>query len=183
MRQKRVLDAYFADRVELWKFERAAEMRRNPTPAEMEVWNWLENDIDGQRFGFQVIFAGYILDFYCPALKLAIELDGEIHESQATADKRRDKALAKYGVKTIRFDSDFAVRNPEMIIRLVRRHMDELARPAREAAEKAVADALEAKRERRRQKQWEKRQAAKLPLSADSKRYYSKLRQGPLGKY
>jgi len=49
--------------------------------------------------------AGYIIDFYCPRLKLGIEVDGEVHKSpnQKTYDEQRSEELMQYGVHIIRF--------------------------------------------------------------------------------
>ena len=57
------------------------------------------------RFRRQKIIFNYIVDFYCPAKKLAIELDGSQHYSQESkeADKIRDSVLAEAGIKVLRF--------------------------------------------------------------------------------
>lgn len=59
---------------------RAIVLRRNPTPAELVLWEYLrEKKCHGWRFLQQVPAGPYILDFYCPALRLVIEVDGAIH--------------------------------------------------------------------------------------------------------
>jgi very-short-patch-repair endonuclease len=82
------------------------EQRQNPTPAEEKLWQELRRkNISGYKFRRQHPVAGYILDFYCPSLKLGIEVDGEVHNSpdQKTYDEIRSEDLAQYGIRIIRF--------------------------------------------------------------------------------
>ncbi len=46
------------------------------------------------------------LDFYCPARKLVVELDGEVHEEQADYDESRTQQLENYGHRVIRFRNE-----------------------------------------------------------------------------
>ncbi len=56
------------------------ELRSNGTKYEATLWLILKNrQIDGVRFRRQFSVGEYILDFYCPELKLGIELDGQGH--------------------------------------------------------------------------------------------------------
>src|SRR2546428_8377682 len=60
----------------------ARSMRREPTRAEARLWSWLrDRRFFGHKFRRQHPAAGYILDFYCPELKLAIELDRRHHQA------------------------------------------------------------------------------------------------------
>jgi very-short-patch-repair endonuclease len=62
---------------------RAREFRRNPTPAEQLLWNFLRcRDLDGFKFRRQVVIGPFIVDFYCPAKQLVIEIDGLSHADQ-----------------------------------------------------------------------------------------------------
>ena len=60
------------------------------------------NKLDGIHFRRQQIIRGYIVDFYCEAASLAIELDGKGHDSEVEADAARDRALSETGVKVVR---------------------------------------------------------------------------------
>ena len=65
------------------------ELRSNLTPAEAKLWTYLKNKkLGGRRFRRQHSVGGYILDFYCPTEKLAIELDGQghLHDGQDRAN-------------------------------------------------------------------------------------------------
>lgn len=56
------------------------KLRNNLTPAEASLWNYLkEGQLLGRKFRRQSSIGKYIVDFYCPKEKLAIELDGEVH--------------------------------------------------------------------------------------------------------
>ena len=57
------------------------ELRTNATPAEKLLWQYLkEKQISNYKFQRQHGVGPYILDFYCPVLRLGIELDGNVHE-------------------------------------------------------------------------------------------------------
>ena len=84
---------------------RRKQLRNKATEAERILWSCLKNNNLKYKFIRQYSIEGYVVDFYCPALRLAIELDGEGHKlvSQRTYDEYRTKLLDAYGVKLIRF--------------------------------------------------------------------------------
>lgn len=88
-----------------WKYEKAAEMRANPSPGEAALWAELKYGLHGFRFEPQFVLYGYIADFYCEAARLCVEVDGGHHLSpkRARHDEKRDRILRDcYGVKTLR---------------------------------------------------------------------------------
>jgi very-short-patch-repair endonuclease len=74
-------------------FERAAELRSQPTHAEEVLWSYLKIKPLGFKFRRQHPYLIYILDFYCHALHLVIEVDGAIHQKEEV--KQNDK-LSNY---------------------------------------------------------------------------------------
>jgi len=79
----------------------ARSLRERSTRTERTVWNWLRNrTLFGLKFRSQHPVDHYILDFYCPELKLCIELDGGVHNefSVAMHDAQRDNDLAKLAI-------------------------------------------------------------------------------------
>ncbi len=60
----------------------------------------------------------YIVDFYCPAKKLIIEIDGGQHcEDEATrTDQKRDEYLLKLGFRVLRFDNLEVIKNKEGVL-------------------------------------------------------------------
>ena len=99
-------------------------LRNNATSAEACLWRALKGkQIDGLKFRRQFGFGPYVLDFYCPEIRLCIELDGEIHKSYDIEmyDIARTEFLRKNNVKVIRFDNDVVFRNTEGIIEEIKR--------------------------------------------------------------
>jgi very-short-patch-repair endonuclease len=76
----------------------------------------------GWKFRRQQSIGVYIVDFYCPAARLAIELDGAVHDSEKanTYDDRRSAFLASHGVKVVRFVNDDVVRNIDGVLEVIR---------------------------------------------------------------
>lgn len=92
----------------------AKELRKNPTPAEKKLWqDCLRN------FPVRVLrqrpIDHFIVDFYCAALKLVIEVDGEGHftEQGKQYDAERTQILQGYGLKVIRFTNVEVLQNFE----------------------------------------------------------------------
>ena len=99
--------------------DRRRKLRKNQTSAESILWELLRNrKLSGYRFVRQYSVGPYILDFYCPRLKVAIELDG-IHHSlpdQARYDKERDDNLSMFGIRILRFWNDELLNNSGKVI-------------------------------------------------------------------
>ena len=86
------------------KVQRAKELRKNMTEAEKVLWQALRaNRLNGWHFRCQQIIGGFIVDFYCHAAALAVELDGQVHAAQKDIDCERDDLIRDYGVEVIRF--------------------------------------------------------------------------------
>ena len=105
------------NRPEMKAFRR--ELRSHGTTAEGALWKMLKGkQIAGLQFRRQFSVGNHILDFYCPFLKLAIELDGDYHYHMGMPDRdwKRDVELQeKYGVKTLRFENKIVFLHPEAI--------------------------------------------------------------------
>ncbi len=89
----------------------AQRMREKPTPAEAALWERLRGVRLGVKFRQQAIIRGFIADFWCPKLKLVVEVDGDYHLSpeQAAKDAHRDAAMRQLGITVLRF------RNAEVL--------------------------------------------------------------------
>jgi very-short-patch-repair endonuclease len=80
------------------------ELRRELTPAECLLWTVLRGrQLGGLRFRCQHPVGPFVLDFYCPAAKLVIEVDGGVHEQQHEQDAARTEHLQQYGYRVLRF--------------------------------------------------------------------------------
>jgi len=97
--------------------EKRRRLRRDQTFCEKIVWNYLrDRKTLGYKFRRQYSVDHYIIDFYCPELKLAIELDGSIHDEpdQKENDAYRQEYLEKYGITFVRITNDELMGNSNM---------------------------------------------------------------------
>ncbi|MDD1517473.1 MULTISPECIES: endonuclease domain-containing protein [Bradyrhizobium] len=84
----------------------AKELRANTTPHERILWRALkELPMDGSHFRRQAPIGPYVVDFFCPAKRLIIELDGGHHNEDHTdtRDLERQRWLEHEGYRVIRF--------------------------------------------------------------------------------
>lgn len=104
------------------KREFAADMRRRPTLAESAFWPHLERRKLGYRFQRQAVVRGYIVDFYCVSAKLAIEVDGSVHdlEEQAAADEEKERILENYGIGLLRFSNEDVLNHVAVVLARIR---------------------------------------------------------------
>ncbi len=101
------------------------QLRSCMTPAEARLWTYLKGkQLDGRKFRRQHSFGGYILGFYCPAERLAIELDGKPHyyAEAIEHDRRRDAFLKQHGILTLRYVNRWMFDNPEGVLGDIREH-------------------------------------------------------------
>ncbi len=102
------------------------------TEAERAAW-WLLRDraVSGLKFRRQHPLGRYVVDFYCPECRLAIELDGSVHAqpSQARRDQTKDGFLRRRGVTVLRIPNGLVLEDPEGFVRKVLANLP-LTRPA-----------------------------------------------------
>ncbi len=92
-------------------------LRNNSTSAEATLWIKLKGkQVGGLKFRRQHSVGNYILDFYCPTLKLGIELDGEYHIYFEEQDMKKEKYLNSKGITIRRYENVFVFEYPEQII-------------------------------------------------------------------
>ncbi|MBL7148427.1 MAG: endonuclease domain-containing protein [Nanoarchaeota archaeon] len=90
--------------------ELARKLRKNMTLAEVLLWNQLKRKkMKGYDFHRQKPIDNYIVDFFCPKLKLIIEIDGESHIYKGNEDVKRQNKLESFGFHFLRF-KDFDVK-------------------------------------------------------------------------
>jgi very-short-patch-repair endonuclease len=116
--------------------EKRRYLRKNMPKAEVLLWCKLKNkQILGERFFRQYSVDQYVLDFYCPKLKLAIEIDGDSHfilgaEEQ---DKARQDYIEAFGIRFLpaspaggRFTNDAIYKNIDGVCQVVYTFVDEM---------------------------------------------------------
>ena len=101
----------------------AKTMRRQQTFSEQALWRNIRKSRTGVKIRRQVIIGPFIVDFYSPTRRVAIEVDGPTHDDAIEYDKRRDDYLARFGIQTIRFKNADVMRHPEMVVEQIRHVM------------------------------------------------------------
>lgn len=102
-------------------FQRARELRNEATHPEIILWNYLRTKPLGFKFRRQHPYANYIFDFYCHAVKLVIEVDGNIHalEEIKKKDIERQKNIEQDGLIVIRFKNKEVEMDLQFVINTI----------------------------------------------------------------
>ena len=114
---------------------RRKELRSNLTPAEASLWKSLQrSQVSGKKFRRQHSVGNYILDFYCPECRLAIELDGQGHFSPVAweHDSQRTEFLNKLNIRVLRFENRDVFEHLDWVLRTIG---ENLAAPAQGVAQ------------------------------------------------
>ena len=102
--------------------QRRNELRKTLTPAEALLWTNLKNSqLEGKKFRRQHGVGPYIVDFYCPECRLAVELDGDGHMSiqGEECDARRTEFLKR----VIRFENKEVFESLEFVLEEIRENL------------------------------------------------------------
>jgi len=104
------------------------ELRNNKTDAEKYLWYELKSSqVCGKKFRRQHSIDNFILDFYCPEEKLAIELDGEHHyeDKQKNYDEERTKYLQKIGIQVLRIKNTDVIFGRDEVVKGIEKFIKE----------------------------------------------------------
>jgi very-short-patch-repair endonuclease len=110
------------------KTARARHLRRQSTEVETRLWQRLRNKQLGVDFRRQHPVGNYVLDFYAPAVRLAVELDGGQHQQSTIAanDQMRSNWLMERGVMVLRFWNSDVVQNLSGVLEVIAAEVAEL---------------------------------------------------------
>ena len=112
--------------------KRKALRSKMPVP-ETILWTKLKGrQLRGHKFRRQYSVRNFVLDFYCPEARLAIEVDGESHytEGRMSADRERQSLIESYGIQFVRFTNKEILENlAEVLIRIAERIQDLTSSP------------------------------------------------------
>ncbi len=100
-------------------FKLAKKLRKTQTEAEKILWLKLnKNQISGLHLRRQHPINKFIVDFYCPKIKLAIEIDGSIHDIPEfhNHDLGRSDILNDFGIKVIRFTNEQIINETDYTV-------------------------------------------------------------------
>ncbi len=108
----------------------ARENRKNPTAPESRIWNEVlrMRQFSAYKFLRQKPIADFIVDFYCPELRLAIEIDGDSHAEFVDHDAERTAALNALGISVIRYTNDEVMKNLEGVYEDLMRRIAQIVR-------------------------------------------------------
>jgi very-short-patch-repair endonuclease len=104
-------------------------LRKEMPPAEVALWQVLRNkQVSGCKFRRQYSVDKYILDFYCPSAKLAIEVDGDSHfsETSIASDAIRQKAIEHLGIRFLRFTNGDIYENIDEVVSKISEYLPPL---------------------------------------------------------
>jgi very-short-patch-repair endonuclease len=86
--------------------EVARQFRKEPTPSENILWQALRGrKLEGRKFRRQQPIGAFVVDFFCGAERLIVEVDGGVHDSQQAADQQRQELLESLGLRVVRVPS------------------------------------------------------------------------------
>jgi len=104
-------------------------LRNHGTRAELVLWLCLKGrQVRGCKFRRQYGIQMFVVDFYCPELKLAVEVDGMTHDSseQQKLDQNRQHLIESLGVHFLRFTDEDVLENAENVIEVIEAEIDRL---------------------------------------------------------
>lgn len=96
--------------------ERAKLLRRTMTRPERTLWSLLRRNEQGWHFRRQHPIGPFILDFYCAAAKLCVEVDGPVHDDREASDARRTTWLQNEGIRVLRFTAADVETRPAAVL-------------------------------------------------------------------
>ena len=100
-------------------------LRNNMTPAEKALWKMIQrSQLDGRKFRRQHSVGGFVLDFYCPSERLAIELDGADHYTVngIENDEERTAYLNSLRIRVLRFENKLIFEQADRVLEEIRRN-------------------------------------------------------------
>ncbi len=101
-------------------------LRNNSTLGEILLWKQLRaGGIKGYSFNRQKPLGNYIVDFYCKALNLVIEVDGGYHyeEEQKLQDKERQLLLEEMGLHFLRFHDEEIKKDMDIVVKTIEQYI------------------------------------------------------------
>jgi len=107
------------------KTQQARKFRKNPTETEKIMWDLLrDRQLANKKFRRQHLVSGFIIDFYCPENKLAIEIDGSVHLNKKEYDQEREKILKNIGINFLRFSNQDVLKEPKKVLLRIKEQLN-----------------------------------------------------------
>lgn len=100
------------------------ELKKNPTEAEIIIWEYLKNKKTGYKIRRQHIVDNFIADFICLPKKLVVEIDGKVHRLQKEYDQMRTERFNELGFQVMRFTNDEVKADPLLVYTQIKEILD-----------------------------------------------------------
>ena len=99
----------------------ARDLRKEVTPEERKVWRLLRNrKYFNYKFRRQHEIEGFVVDFYCHELRLAIEIDGKIHKRQKEYDELRQRLIEERSIDFVRVTNEEINTDINILLRRIK---------------------------------------------------------------
>ncbi len=103
MKHDRLIKIEIPPALRLKMLETAQHFRKQPTRSEAQLWQALRGKkLGGIKFRRQQPIGPFVVDFYAPAYRLVVEVDGPVHDRQVDADQARQQLLESIGLCVLR---------------------------------------------------------------------------------
>ena len=99
--------------------DRRRSLRQASTRTEEILWSFVRrNQREGIKFKRQYSVHGFVMDFYAPSVKLAIEIDGSIHDDRyrQAHDQWRQSEIEQYGIRFLRFSNQEILQSLDQVL-------------------------------------------------------------------
>ncbi|MFQ5709845.1 MAG: endonuclease domain-containing protein, partial [bacterium] len=109
--------------------QKRKELRKEATEAERILWQYLRGkQLGGFKFRRQYSIDAFVIDFYCPEVKLAVEVDGPTHftDDAQEYDSSREEYIKTFGVTFLRFTNVDVYQNIEGVLTVILARLNEL---------------------------------------------------------
>ncbi|MBD2604938.1 DUF559 domain-containing protein [Scytonema hofmannii FACHB-248] len=109
--------------------DKRRQLRQNITKAEKLIWDKLrDRQLENCKFRRQYSVDKFVINFYSPELKLAIEIDGESHfiNGAAEYDKARQEFIESAGIKFLRFTNNDVYANLPVVLENIAQNIQDL---------------------------------------------------------
>ena len=97
-------------------------LRQSMPKPESILWERLrDRALEGQNFRRQYSVGNFVIDFYCPALRLALEIDGDSHFVEGAQERDRDRQdfIESHGIVFLRFTNRDVCENIDGVLRAI----------------------------------------------------------------
>jgi very-short-patch-repair endonuclease len=108
----------------------ARRLRRELSLPEMLLWRLLRVSRRELRLRKQHAIGPFVADFYCPAARVVIEIDGTTHDQRQDGDGRRDAYMTSLGLRVVRISAKDVLVDPEAVAEGIYRLCESLAGPS-----------------------------------------------------